>query len=150
MIRTTVIKKGKPLNQVILDTRKMLEADKNRVRNLGQLTLNEMHSQIETAIKHPDKSTKKLINSVNLEFFSDGVSWGVGKISELAAHWAAFNWGGKWTIRAKKGKYLKFKNKEGKWTYRKSVEHNHPASNFLEKTIHWLDTAISTFRMGVK
>lgn len=146
MLKIKITKKGKPLKQVMLDSSKMLEADKEQVRNLGQLTLTEMHSQIDSAIKHPDKSTGKLKNSVNLEFFGDGVSWGIGRISELVTHWAAFNWGGHWTINAKKGKYLKFKNKEGNFVYKESVEHNHPATNFLEKTIHFLDSIISTFK----
>ena len=151
MISVKVIKKGKSLKQVELDSIKMLEADQEKVRQLGQSTLNEMHTQIESAIKHPDESTGELLNNTDLEYFADGVSWGVGNVSKMPIWWRIFNWGHTgYTIKAKNKKCLKFKGKDGEWVYRKSVIHTHPATNFLEETIHFLDNMISSFKMGGK
>jgi len=136
--------KGKSEAQILIQSRKEEEQIKADLLIVGQKTKDEMINVISQNSKEP-ASAKGLRNSIKLYPFSKG-GWGIGKISELAKWWASLNWGGNWTITAKNAKVLKFKGKDGKWIYRKSVNHIQSPINYIERAINYLTGLLTNLK----
>jgi len=138
--------KGKSEAQILVDSKKAEELIKNRLLVLGQKTKDEMIAIISQNSKQP-ASAEGLRNSIELYPFANG-GWGIGRISELPEHWKAVNYGHSgYGIQIKNAQYLRFKNKEGKIIYRKSVQgHSITAMNFVEKSIMYLMFQLSTLK----
>jgi len=136
--------KGKSEAQILVDSKKEEEMTKVQLLALGQKTKDEMINIISQNSKEP-ASAHGLRNSIKLYPFAKG-GWGIGKISELAKWWASLNWGGNWTITAKNAKVLKFKGKDGKWIYRKSVNHIQSPINYIERAINYLTGLLTNLK----
>ena len=153
MIRTIITRKGVPLKQIPLNYKKKIELTKMQVRALGIETRDKFREIIRMSKKSPSRGNLEKL--IEVEYFVDGVSWGVGNIALLdkeAPYWKAVNWGHKgYTIRAKNKKFLRFKDKEGKIIYRKEI-HNHAIHpmNFLERTTWWFKRRVLTLIRGIK
>lgn len=147
-VRIKYVKKGKSEAQILVDSKKEEMITKAQLLAIGVKTKDEM-IQIIVQNSKQEASPKGLRNSIKLYPFANG-GFGIGKISELAKHWASFNWGGNWTINAKNVKFLKFKGKDGKWVYRKSVRHIQNPINYIERSINYLISKLSIFRIGKK
>lgn len=138
-------RKGKSEAQILVESKKEEELTKAQLLVLGQKTKDNMLNVISQNSKQA-ASPKGLRNSIKLYPFAKG-GWGIGKISELAKWWASLNWGGNWTITAKNVKVLKFKGKDGKWVYRKSVNHIQSPLNYIERTINYLTGLLTAFKL---
>jgi len=136
--------KGKTEKQILVQSQKEEAQIKAQLLVVGQKTKDEMISIISQNSKNP-ASANGLRNSIKLYPFSKG-GWGIGKISELAKWWASLNWGGNWTITAKNAKVLKFKGKDGKWIYRKSVNHIQSPINYIERAINYLTGLLTNLK----
>ncbi len=151
-LRVRITRKGTPIKQIPLKYKKRLDFTKAQVVALGVETQEKFRQIIKSRKKSPGKG--KLESLIKVEYFIDGVSWGVGNIDLLnkeAPQWKAVNWGHKgYTIRAKPGKKLRFKDKEGKIIYRTEV-HNHAIApmNFLERTVWWYKRRILKLIKGI-
>jgi len=151
-LRVKITRKGIPLTQVIKNFRTKVELTKTQVKALGLQTQDHMRGIIKQNSK---KSTGKLAAAVDVEYFADGVSWGVGNIAEMDSkvkYWKNVNYGHQgYTIRAKNTKYLQFKDKQGNIIYRKEI-HNHAVKpmNFVERTAWWFKRQVLTIgkRLG--
>ena len=142
------VRKGQSEAQILVESKKEEEMTKVQLLALGQKTKDEMISIISQNSKQP-ASANGLRNSIKLYPFVKG-GWGIGKISELPEHWKAVNYGHSgYGIQIKNAQYLRFKNKEGKIIYRKSVKgHAITAMNFVEKSIMYLMLQLSTLKIG--
>ena len=151
-IRTRITRKGVPLKSVTINYRKRVDLTKAQVIALGIETQEKFRQIIKSRKK--SSSQGKLENLIKVEYFVDGVSWGVGDIELLNKEhpgWKSVNYGHQgYTIRAKEGKMLRFKDKEGKIIYRKEI-HNHKVSpmNFVERTAWWFKRRVLTLVKGV-
>lgn len=152
MIRVRITKSGVPLRQIPIRFKKKIELTKMQVRALGIETRDKFREIIR---RNKKQGRGKLERLIEVEYFVDGVSWGVGNIDLLDKEfpgWKAVNWGHKgYTIRAKNKKFLRFKDKDGKIIYRKEI-HNHAVHpmNFLERTNWWFKRRILTLIKGLK
>lgn len=145
-IRIRVIQKGKPLITHLKEMQTQQKIDKNKFNEIGKKTAEEMINIIEQNSKE-SASPKGLRKTIKCEFFKDG--WGVGNLNKIPARWKAVNWGhGGYSIHTKTANYLRFKDKSGKFIYRKSV-HNHKMSpmNFVERSIVFLMAQLSAFKL---
>ena len=142
--------KGKTEKQIILDSMKAEALSKKQLLEIGVKTKDKMINIISQNSKE-SASAKGLRNSIKLYPFAKG-GWGIGKIDELPKHWQAVNYGHSgYSIFTKNAQYLRFTDKEGKIIYRKSV-HGHAitAINFVEKSIVFLLSQLSIFKIGKK
>jgi len=145
-IRITHKRKGKSDAQIIIESKKEEEMIKAKLLIVGQKTKDNMLNIISQNSKE-SASANGLRNSIKLDIFPKG-GWGIGKISELPEYWMAQNYGHSgYGIQVKNAQYLRFKDKSGKWIYRKSVK-GHPirALNFVEKSIMYLMIKLSSIK----
>lgn len=150
MIRIRVIQKGKLLTTHLKEMKQLQEISKQQLLKIGEKTKDEIINIISQNSKQP-ASPKGLRNSIKLEPFANG-GWGIGNISKLPSYWKAVNWGhGGYSIHTKTANYLRFKDKSGKFIYRKSVyNHRITPMNFVERSIVFLMAQLSTFKLGKK
>jgi len=151
-IRIRVIKKGVPLKVHIKDMENLHLIKKEEFKLLGKQTANAMKETINRN-KKSKEGNNELENAIDVEYFptgsKGGIGWGVGNIGKLPKHWAAVNFGHNgYSIHAKNAQFLRFKDKNGKIIYRKSV-HNHGISpmNFVERTVRWLTIKMAIFKI---
>ena len=144
-IRIRYQKRGKSEAQILVDSKLAETLTKQKLLELGLQTKNEMINIISQNSKEAP-SSKGLRNSIKLHPFAKG-GWGIGKISELPKWWAIVNYGGNYIINAK-NKVLK--GKTGEWVYRKSVNHVVSATNYIERSINFLMTKLTMFKLGKK
>ena len=124
-----------------------MKMDKIKFHDIGKQTAEYMVDLIDQNSK-TTALPKGLRKTISYEKITDN-SWGVARISSLPRWWAIINYGGNYIINAK-NKVLKFKGKAGEWVYRKSVNHIVTATNYIERTINFLTTRLSMFKLGKK
>ena len=140
------LKKGKPLTQHILEVQRLQIVTKQNLLTIAEATKNEMITIIDQNSK-TSPSPNGLRNNIKVEKLANG--YGIGRISDLPEWWAIINWGGNYIINAK-NRVLKFIAKDGTTIYRKSVNHVVSARNYIERSISFLTTLLSTFKLGKK
>lgn len=150
MFKIKVIRQGKPLKSVIRDSKIKGDLTKRELDKLGYMTLEHMINLINANSKEPT-SNKGLRKSIKLEKFPKG-GWGIGRIKDLPNYWKSVNWGHSgYSIHAKNAKFLRFKDENGKWIYRKVV-HNHAITpmNYIEKTVFYFRNSIKSIMSKLK
>lgn len=140
----------------IIASVKNIDADlKRQIRGLGEETAQTMKETIKNNKERPQAGEPTTLeNNIEVEFFSDGVSWGVGEIDRLnsnAEYWRAVNYGSKHLV----GKMLPFgffspgqgkpsskSSREGRWqkggSHSAIIKKPIPAMNYIQKTVDWL------------
>ena len=145
-ISVRVIQKGLKPNEIIAKTQHIHVSSKIQLGVIAKRTAEYIVATITQNSKNPP-SQGGIRNNMKAEKTATG--YGIGKIADLPDYWLGQNYGhGGYTITAKNVKYLKFKGKNGKWVYRKSV-HNHPIRpiNFVEKGIVFILSQLATFKI---
>lgn len=159
-----IIRKGKPLKQVLIESKNSEKLLAQQVKQLGMETEAKINAIIQQNKKRPG-GNNKLEQSMTLEYFGDGISWGVGNISYLNAmvpYWKAVNWGSAHIIglQVPMGGFTPGESKPsagsfraGRWQpgtneYSFTSKKPIPAMNYIEKTIFWFRTRIATLVGG--
>jgi hypothetical protein len=161
-IRIKITQKGKPLKQIMPDFLQKIELTKAEVRQLGIETQEKFRQLIKASKKRPGGGN--LESKIQVEYFVDGVSWGVGNIDLLdkeAPYWKALNWGSSHAVGKvvgggifepgnpkpnagsfRQGRFVKgASDSEGK-QYAFTVKRPIKAINFLERTVFWFKNRI--------
>jgi len=169
MIHTTFVGKSKdPIGEIKHDVDLWQTEIKKEIDILGEATAQNMKDAIIANKKRPQSNEIALLeNTIDVEYFENG--WGVGDIGKLkvnAPWWAAFNFGSSHMVgkhlpqgtfqpgvpnptnedfrggRWKKDKYGSL----GGALYSPIVKKPIPATNFIEKTIFWLNAKFAELR----
>lgn len=167
-MRIRIIKKGIPLTQIPIKFRKRINLTKEQVKLLGIETQAKFKELIRLSKKRPGGGN--LESLIEVEYFVDGVSWGVGNIALLnkeAPYWKAFNWGRKMAGTQVKGGIFSPGNpkpdksffRQGRWQkgqrgadgkwYGFTAKRDIQPTNFLERTIWWFKRRILTLTKGL-
>lgn len=146
---------GRKESQLLMDNLDTHKKNRQEFDSIGLEVLNVMKQKINQSVKRPG-STKKLEDSINIDYFKDG--WGVGRIASLVPYWAAHNWGSGHMIgkRVPSGEFRPgnpepntndFRagrwHKGGKFSF--IVKNPIPATNYIERTAEWLVSRIKRF-----
>jgi hypothetical protein len=162
-IRIKVTQKGTPLKQVIVNMQQSIELTKEQVRALGIETQEKFRQLIKASKKRPGGGN--LESKIQVEYFVDGVSWGVGNIDLLdkeAPYWKAINWGSSHAVGKvvgggifepgnpkpdgasfRQGRFIKGASDSDGNQYAFTVKKPIKAINFLERTVFWFRNRIN-------
>ena len=88
---------GNNFKEIEVSIAKLEKDIQAQVRSLGGQTAQEMKAIIDENKKRPQAGEPTTLeDNIDVEYFADGVSWGVGEISKLnknVPYWAAVNYG---------------------------------------------------------
>lgn len=146
-IRITHKLRGKSEANILVDDLIADKIDKIKFHDIGKQTAEHMVNLIDQNSKASPSSQGLRKNIKYSKITSD--FWGVGRISDLPKWWAIINYGGNYIIRAK-NKVLRWIGKDGKFVYRKSVNHIVSATNYIERSVNWLTAKLAVLKLGKK